>query len=256
MGIPQGNSGDNINQQTQNITTDSNDVQVANNKAGEIVTSDKPHTFLTYNFATSHYNTFKDKMAAKTMQHPIYEIILSDVGALQADINGQEAFDKTELSGNQYTDEKPLVQPTATLTDNWFTQDINPLVYVDYPPAANITLSRDTAELGLPPAKALDVMTWYEQMTESNPGSSILSTRLPHRYYLGYYYKTDFSELQYKVVNQYVNNPNDVPANLYRFITSSFPLMKGGKYKVQYRYVLPGNIQGSVHEFEFENPVQ
>ncbi len=256
LGIPQGNSGDNINQQTQNINTDSNDVQVTNNKAGEVVTSDKPHSFLTYNFATSRYNTFKDKMAAKTMQHPIYEIILSDVGALQADINGQEAFDKTELSGSQYTDEKPLVQPIAILTDNWFMQDINPLIYFDYPPAANIIISRDTAELGLPPAKALDVMTWYEQMTESNPGSGILGTRLPHRYYLGYHYKMDFSELQYKVVNQYVNNPNGVPANLYRFITSSFPLMKSGKYKVQYRYILPGNIQGGVYEFEFENPVQ
>ncbi len=256
VGIPQANSGENISRQTENVTTDDNDVQVANNKAGGPVTSAKPHTFLTYSFATSRYATFKDKMAAKTMQHPIYEIVLSDVGALQADINGQEAFDKTELSGSMYTGDKPLVQPIATLTDNWFTQDINPLIYADYPPAANMTVNRDTSELGLPPARALDVMTWYEQMTENNPVGNILSTRLPHRYYLGYYFKKDFNDIQYKVANQYIANPGSVPVSLHRFLTNSFPAMRSGKYKVQYRYILPGNRQGSVYNFEFENPVQ
>lgn len=256
VGVPQANNSENISQQTESITTEDNDVQVTSNKAGGLVTSAKPHTFLTYSFGTSRYNTFKDKMVGKTMQHSIYEIILSDVGALQADINGQEAFDKTELTGSEYTDEKPLVQPIATLTDNWFSQDINPLIYADYPPAANITINRDTAELGLPPARGLDVMSWYEQMTESNPGSSILSTRMPHRYFIGYYYKKDFSDLQYKVVNQYITNPGSIPPNLYRFLTNNFPVMRSGKYKVQYRYILPGNKQGSTYDFEFENPVQ
>jgi len=241
---------------SQNITVDDNDIQVANNKAAGIVISNKPHVFLTYNFGTSMYNSFKEKMFSKTVKHSLYEIILSDVGALQADVNSSEIFDQAELSGSDYTGNVPLVQPIATLNDDWFKQDINPLVYADYPSLPNFTISRDTTLLGLPPARAIDIMSWYQQLSLSSPDNSILKTRMPYRYYLGYYYKADFSDLQYKVVNQYIQQPSSVPVSVQRFITRTFPIMRTGKYKVMYRYILPGNMQTSEQEFEFENTVQ
>ncbi|RBL89428.1 hypothetical protein [Chitinophaga flava] len=255
-GVPPAKGTDNIVRQTANTDTDNNDIQVTNNKAQGIVLQNKPHTYLTYQFSTSRYNNFEEKMSAKSITHPVYEIIFSDVGALQADIRGDEAFDKTELSGSDGTDNVPLIQPEAILSDVWFTKHIQPLIYADYPPAPGLTLSRDTAVLGFPPVRGLDVMTWYSEMAAAEPGNSLLVSRLPYRYYLGYYYRQDFSDLQYKVVNQYIDHPSLITPVLQRFMESAFPIMKGGKYKVQYRYVLPGNIPNSAYEFEFINPVK
>ena len=255
-GVTQKKVAKEIVEQSKTISEENNDIQIADNKAAGTVTSDKPHLFLTYNFGTSVHNSFKEKMLSKTVQQSLYEIILSDVGALQADISSSEMFDQTELSGSSYTGNSPLVQPIATLNDDWFKQDINPLVYADYPSSPKFILTRDTALLGIPPARAIDVMTWYSQMLVSAPNNSLLKTKLPYRYYLGYYYKTDFSDLQYKIVNQYVQQPYSVPQSVQRFITRTFPVMRAGKYKVLYRYILPGNMQTSEQEFEFENPVQ
>lgn len=257
VGLPENTSGDGVTQQTKNIKTDGNDIQVADNKASGVVDSAKPRTFLTYNFSTSRYGTFIEKMQAKSMQRPLYEIILSDVGALQANVNGEEGFDTVELSGSEYTNTVPLIQPIANLNDPWYLQDIYPLLYARYPPMNGVHVTRDTTEMGLPPAKAVEVITGYLHLAENTPADRMLITRLPHRYYLAYYYKSDFMDLQYQIVNRFVNNRNEVPASLqHKFVSGTFPVMRSGKYPVKYQYVLPGNIPRDSHPFEFENPLR
>ncbi len=255
-GIVKKTTATSIIQQSKIITSDSNDIQITDNKSGGILTSDKPHIYLTYNFSTSRYNTFKEKIVAATMLRPLYEIILSDVGALQSEVNVGEAFDNIELLGNKYTGNEPLVQPVASLTDDWFIEDINPLIYGDYLAASNFIVDRDTSLMGIPPVKALNVMTWYSEMFTATPDNKFLKTRFPYRYYLGYYYKSDFNDLQYKVVNQYVKKPSSVSLHLQKFITRTFPVMRSGKYKVKFKYVLPGKIYSSEQESLFENPIQ
>lgn len=257
VGLPQNKNSDGVTQQSQNIQTDGNNIQVADNKASGVVDSAKPRTFLTYNFSTSRYGTFIEKMQAKSMQRPLYEIILSDVGALQADINGEEGFDIVELSGSDYTNTIPLIQPIANLNDPWYLQDIYPLLYANYPPMNGVNVTRDITEMGLPPAKAVEVIMGYLHLAENTPADRMLITRLPHRYYLAYYYKSDFVDLQYQIVNRFVSNRNNVPNSLHnKFVSGTFPVMRGGKYPVTYQYVLPGNIPRNSHPFEFENPLR
>jgi len=186
----------------------------------------------------------------------LYQIILTDVGALQANVGGSEAFDDAELWGVDLSGAKPLIQPVALLTDSWYTQDIQPRIYQQYPPDAGITISRDTSIVGFPPVRGIEAMTWYKAMSDNEPYQYDLITRLPYRYYQDYYYYADFRELQNKVVNKYSYNFNAVPERLRQiFIKGTYPLMRSGSYPVLFRYILPGNIQSSTFNFEFKNPL-
>ena len=255
-GVPAANNTNNVKQETSTIATDGNEIKVTNQKAVGVVTSSEARTYLTYNFNTSKYYGFADKMAAKMPTNALYQIILTDVGALQSDVAGSEAFDDAELWGVDLTGTKPLIQPVALLTDNWYTQDIKPRIYQQYPLDAGITISRDTSVVGFPPVRGVEAMTWYKTMSDKEPYRSDLITRFPYRYYQDYYYYTDFRELQNKVVNKYSYNFNAVPERLRQiFLKGTYPLMRRGKYPVLFRYILPGNIQSSSYTFEFENPL-
>jgi len=255
-GVPATSNSNNIKQETSTIATDGNDIKVTNQKAVGTVTSSEARTYLTYNFNTSQYYGFRDKMAAKVPTYPLYQIILTDVGALQADVAGSEAFDDAELWGVDLSGTKPLIQPVALLNDNWYTQDIKPRIYQQYPLETGITISRDTSIVGFPPVRGVEAMTWYKAMSEKEPYRSDLITRFPYRYYQDYYYYTDFRELQNKVVNKYSYNFNAVPERLRQiFLKGTYPLMRSGKYPVLFKYILPGNIQSSSCVFEFENPL-
>jgi len=242
-----------VNTQTQNIDAGSdaggNDIQVADNKASGTLTADKPHTYLTYNFESSRYNTFAEKMADKKMRKPMYEIIYSDVGALHAEINASgEPFDVAELTGTDQTERKALVQPVATLTDDYYTKTIGPLLYNQYP-MQGFTISRDTSEMGIPPARAVEITSWYLSNAEAKSNNPLQTSRLPYRYNLPYYYKQDFISLQYQIVNFH---RGAIPPNLIPFIEKGFPAMKQGNYSVQLKYVLPGGKQTSVVGFDYK----
>jgi hypothetical protein len=96
----------------------------------------------------------------------------------------------------------------------------------------------------------LDVPTWYISDAEANVKSPDLLKHLPFDYNLGYYYKMDFSELQYKIVNSYINGSSNL--QIKRFIEGTFPFMRQGKYPVQIKYVLPDGTVSSVYNMEFE----
>jgi hypothetical protein len=236
---------------SQQLSTDAdgNNIQVADNKASGTLIADKPHTYLTYQFESSRYNTFVEKMADKKMRKPMYEIIYSDVGALHAEINTSgEPFDVAELTGTDKTENKALVQPVAILSDDYYTNSIGPLLYNQYPKLGFVT-SRDTAEMGLPPVRAVEVTDYYLSNAQAKNNNPLQTSRMPYRYNLPYYYKQDFISLQYQIVNFY---KGAVPQNLKPFIEKAFPAMKQGNYGVQLKYVVPGGRQTSVVGFEYK----
>jgi hypothetical protein len=236
--------------ETTKIQDADNDIEVASNKAASAVSvQDKPHDYLSYSFASSRYGSFSEKMKSHRIQQQEYQIITSDVGYLHIFTGGAEAFDIAEIAGVEKTAYRPLIQGMAVLTDAWYNNDIQPLVYAGYP-VAGIRLDRDTAVLGLPPVRGLDVPTWYISDAEINTGAPNLLKHLPFDYNLGYYYKRDFSQLQYKIVNTYKNGSSN--PQIKRFIEGTFPFMRPGKYPVQIKYVLPGGVVSSVYNMEFE----
>ena len=100
-------------------------------------------------------------------------------------------------------------------------------------------------------------MPWYISYLESNPEYSLLDRRIPYRYNLPYYYKQDFIDIQYKVVNAYLHEPEKYQTQIDRYnyiINGIMPPIRTGDYKVRFQYMLPGNIQGTSQIFKYNNP--
>lgn len=212
---------------------------------------------LTYKFRTSSHNTFKEKIESKNLVYPLREAIYSDVHKLKAEVTNTEPFDLIELAGNEYSNRKPLIQVEAILDDQYYQKEIYPLIYKDYPLQSRFTVDRDISELGLPPKKGMDQLTWYQTYLEHNPNSKYLRERLPHSYNLPIHYKSDFIDIQYKVVNAYLGNPENYSSEITRYshiINGVFPYIKPGTYNSTYRYALPGGVFGTQSNFMYINP--
>ncbi|MBF4463905.1 hypothetical protein [Flavobacterium sp. LC2016-12] len=236
---------------TQNLDQDVS-VDTKSNQLNETITAGDDIELLQYNFNTSQYNTFQEKMTAKKAKNTYIEIIYSDVHALHAENASTEPFDEIEIVGNAKTQNIPLVKVEALLDDDYYKNNIYPLLYKVYPIEAGITLSRDTTILGLPPTKGIELLTWYQSYLTNDPGNPYLKERLPYRYNQPYYYKTDFLALQYKLVNKYLNSENQAMIDKYNYIINgSFPMIKDGKYNIKLNYTLPGGQAGTSSIFTF-----
>ncbi len=212
---------------------------------------------LSYDFSTSYYNTFQAKIEAKHLTGALVEIIYPDVHSLSAKVSNSEAFENLELNGDRYSDNKSLIQVQAILDDAYYRDEVQPLVYQGYPLENRFTVDRNTSILGLPPVKAIEKLTWYQTYLESDPTNILLRTRLPFRYYLVFYYKQDFIDIQYKIVNAYLQDPDLYPNQLATYdyiINGTFPYLKPGNYKSNLSYILPGGQNGSSKIFTFNRP--
>ncbi len=237
---------------------DGNTVEVRNKEVQNVVNNETVTEILTYDFSVSEYNTFaekiKDKKAVKHYLDPIY----SDVHAIQTDVRESEQFDIVELEGNKYSGNKPLIIVEAVLDDNYYKDRVYQLIYENYPIESEFTFNRDVKVLGIPPKKGVDILTWYVPYLRNNPTFSLLSKRIPFRYNLPYHYKRDFMDIQYKVVNKYLNNPTEYASEIQKYnylINGVFPAIWSGKYKAKMQYVMPGEkMFGTNAEFKYKNP--
>jgi hypothetical protein len=233
--------------------SDSLSVDVKNNKleatlaAGDI-------KLLEYNFNTSQYNTFANKMVAKVSTGSITEIIAADIHALQSVNRVTEEFDGVEVLGARTTENIPLIASEATLEDNYYKNNIFPMIYKGYPLEPEFIFNRDTTLLGVAPAKAIDVLSWYAIDFISYQTDPDLKTYLPYRYNLPIYYKSDFLSLRDQVINKYVNTGNSSMAQKYNYIISGqFIPIQMGVYKVKFTYRLPGGQVGTNFNFSYNN---
>ncbi|OXG06551.1 hypothetical protein BC749_102463 [Flavobacterium araucananum] len=227
-------------------------LEVKSNKLSETVTGGQGIELLQYNFNTSQYNSFQEKMIAKKARRIHTEIIDADLHALNAENVSTEPFDEIEIIGNAKTMNIPLVNVEAILDDNYFKNDIYPLIYKGYPLEADLTLNRDTRILGNPPNKGVELVASYQSDLTNNPKSAYLRERLPYRYNQPFYYKQDFIKIQYKVVNKYLNSQNQSMIDKYRYIINGvFPMIKDGAYNIKINYTLPGGQAGTSSIFTF-----
>jgi hypothetical protein len=251
------NNSSDDNYTSQNIGQEGNTLEVRNKQAQTVLKEQEEVELLDYNFTTSAYDTFaqkiQDKKATKYYSDPIY----SDVHALETAVQASERFSLLELNGGKYTVSKPLVTTEAILDDAYFRQAIYPLIYQGYPLQPKFTVNRDITKLGLPPKKGLSILTWYSSYLENDTSHSLLDTRIPYRYYLPFHYKQDFVDIQYKIVNAYLKKPLEYQRQIQQYnhiINGVFPSIYPGNYKVKMQYVLPGGIQGSSAIFTYNNP--
>ncbi|AXT57092.1 hypothetical protein D1815_15555 [Aquimarina sp. AD1] len=245
---------------TENYTTTGdgeNTLEVRNVSIEGLATNPDTIEMLSYEFTTSAHDTFREKVENKNLTSSLREIIYADVHKLKAVVADGEAFDLTELVGSTYSENKPLIQVEAKLDDSYYQNEIYPLIYKNYPIKPQFTVDRDINQLGLPPKKGMDQLTWYQTYLENEVNSGYLRERLPHTYNLPIYYKADFIDIQYKVVNAYLGNPSSYQNEIEQYhyiINGIFPYIKPGNYNSTYRYVLPGGINGTSANFTYVNP--
>ncbi len=232
------------------------DLSVKKLQAHDVKRTDIGKVVLTYSFQSSQYNTFQEKMRSIKTDNTIWRKVSSDVISLQQRVSQAEPFDLHDLVGSKYTDGKPLVQPAAILHDDYFTRDIHPINYKNYPLADNIGFTnRDTSMLGFVPSKAMHVMNTYLSLIEQdNVHDALVKFNLPHIYDLPRVYKADFSDLQNQVVNRFLGKVEQ--SNYLWLMNGYYPFMRHGHYKVNYQYVLPNGAKGTSYVMSYFNPIK
>ncbi|UNY99051.1 hypothetical protein MQE36_01575 [Zhouia spongiae] len=242
----------NDNYRTTSIDDD-NSVEVRQNTADAVVKEGEIER-LAYDFATSKYNTFKQKVRNINTTDTNWGKIYSDVIFLANQAQSEEAFDLAELTGNEYTENKSLVEVTATLTDDYYKKDMSPPLYGQYPLGNNYKIiTREEAQYGIPPKKAVPIVAHYLTSVQYNVNQNWLLRNFPYYYNLPLIYKQDWTDLRSQILNDWIDGNVSPSGTALQFLDADYLFMRYGNYTVNMQYILPGGIKGTSHEYEFKN---
>lgn len=259
ISIPPGqeNAENNVTYTNVNTGEEGNTVEVKNKEVQNVVNNDSETEIFKYNFTTSKYNTLADKIRDKDIVQHYLVPHFSDTHYIETDYKDSERFSGEEIEGAKYSGNNPLIVVEAVLDDSYYEDKIHKLVYENYPREPEFTVDRNINEFGLPPKKAVEALSWYASNLIEKPNYSLLSKRIPYRYNLVWYYKHDFVQIRYKIINKYLNQPTKYSSQIRKYnhiINGVFPAIKSGNYKVKMQYVMPGNVLGSSRIFKYKNP--
>ena len=226
-------------------------LQIGGDKARVQLNMELEQSILSYNFSTSRFATFAEKIKSLKQK----EELALDAGeaiTLGLDVQGKEAFDEAEVIGIASTQQRPLLSLQSELQEDYFTGTVLPLVYSGYPYGAIRLTNRDEDAIGVPPYRAFSPSQTY--LSKLGDGSlRVASFRFPFTYDVGLVAYRDYRDLQGSIVN----NMGQVSPDVYRrFIFSSLPILKYGKYKVWISYILPDGSVSSRVEYFFYNPLK
>ncbi|WBU89250.1 hypothetical protein [Cellulophaga omnivescoria] len=250
---PKNASSESASTRTENNTDfgDDNTVTVTDNNA-QSVSKDGSIERIGYNFTSSAYNTFAKKIKAIKVNNYGWGKITNDVVYLYNSIDNHEAFETAELVGTAYTDNKPMIVAESDLTDNYFKQDINPILYQKYSSGA-YKIERPEDPYGLPPKRALPLFTNYVTNIAYGINKGWTRTHFPFKYNLPEIYKLDYTNTKTNVLNDYVDgiitltNPNSA------ILDTEYIFIPKGTYTIKVQYVLPGNKLGTSETVNFKN---
>lgn len=221
---------------------------IGGNKASAMISSDLEQSILTYPFATSLYETFRDKMRGVKVR----DDVAIDAGialTLGAEVQSKESFDEAEVIGVEKTQYIPLLSFHSDLNEEYFTNTVIPLVYEGYPYGNIHLVRREELPIGIPPYKAFSPSQNYLSLMQS--GSINLSLfRFPFIFDASLVSFNDYRDLQ----NSIINNRESITPQVYtRFVIGSLPILKKGRYKSIVSYILPDGTTTSNYEFIYTN---
>jgi len=236
-----------------NYNSEGTAINVRKNKAQAVVREDSDIERLTYNFSSSTYNTFRNKMQSMNIDKNFVGKVYVDAVYLSSTISvHEEGFDVLELEGTKYSGNTPLILANSTLEDAYFEEDIAPLLYNNYPIAGKYSFSRDTNVLGIAPSKAISVRTNYLASLKNNTDTEWRLRSFPYKYMLPKAYRDDYEDIMVRISNDYHNGVLSEGDSALQFLDNRFGFMREGTYKTRLSYVLPGGIRKSYAMFEFE----
>jgi hypothetical protein len=265
VNVPKSNAGTvdrNVSEVNNQVQTGGQtlDTEVKSKKAIGTIKDLEEKSVFTAHIRSSAFNTLSDKINALSFQ-PILNGLRVPwrVYFLKSDFSTMEGFDKVELLGTAFTQNKPLIRVEALLGDNdYYNKKIFPLVYEGYPIDNRITIAnRHVKILGLPPVGGVNILQPVDglELSQSSPVPPSLATQSFFAYDLPYYYYYDFLEIQSKVVNHYLAQGIVTPRTEL-VIWSGFPVMLKGNYKVRVNLMMPGKVQPvNSKEIVFFNPI-
>jgi hypothetical protein len=244
-------------------TDNANDyVSLRDAKAGDVIQGDAGKSRLSYAFATSAYSTFSEKVSNINKTDPYVwrygeNDDEKDMGTnyyLQYNINGGEPLDLVEMVGSTYSANRPMVDVYATLVDSFYLYRIKPLLYAQYPLNGITFTHRTPTVLGVPPARAVPILSRYLTEVEYGIFNNFVRQMFPYRYDLERAYYLDFINLREQVVNKFLNT--DKYQNFSYLMEASFPQIAQGHYVIELRYILPDGTKGSACKFTYYNPLR
>jgi hypothetical protein len=199
---------------------------------------------------TSKYNSLKEKLFSDdyNLSSGSRERLRDGVHQLSIDITrGEERFDKFEIEGGTNFD--PLIYIEADFENTvWYENHLGPLLYDDYPyfPTGDVTNS-EALTYGVPPITAFYISqldTDIRINQEREFGQTIYNGA---EYFAFKYFSSDYVEKQYAELrnkaSSYYRDRNRTE-RIERLLNSRFPLIRKGLYPAQFRYILPGGIEG------------
>ncbi|MEP2278701.1 MAG: hypothetical protein ABJI11_04675, partial [Maribacter sp.] len=264
----------NPNSDSQEIQNTSATAVISNKKAANVTVSNgSPKSIFDYDFKTSKYATFGDKVNALHVTNNLTNIlfipgneqinVIPDVHSLSLQVGSYEYLDKTEIIGNQHTGNQPLIYAEAILEDSYYKDQIGPLLYNEdvYPldeVNGEIVVNRDPDILGVPPKRSFYIGNEYLAHIDNNPNSHWVKNRIPFVYNLPFQYKTDFIYLRQQIANRYSRTDGDTTLydSFKYLIESSFPPLPLGRnkgYPAQLIYRTPGNLYQRGYEIKYNN---
>ncbi|MDR1202100.1 MAG: hypothetical protein LBL58_10820 [Tannerellaceae bacterium] len=222
-------------------------------KAAQKIIQEGSLNVLEYDFRSSRYNTFAEKLSSIPLDYSVRRVN-SDVVTLTLKAQNYELFDVVELEGSSFSKGKALVEVEALFDDPYYKDDIAPLIYNDYPVRGLTITGRDVTRYGVPPRRAFTLYDGYLAFLKGNKYDGTLSNVFPYIYAAPYFYYQDYFELRNKAANYYINNKVNDPL-LRRLIDSQFLFIRQGYYKSRFRYVLPDGKNGTSKDINYYNEI-
>lgn len=251
------NAKDEKKEVTENVKRtqeEGNDYEVLQKQA-QSLSKDGEIERLAYDFSTSKYKTFNEKIKAIKVSYYNFIIHYSDVISLANNLQKSEPFEVVDLVGNEYSKKKPLIAVEATLQDAYFKQYINPTLYSQLPIAGKYQLRRDTKEWGQIPSKAISIDNHYLTSVQNEIFSQGVDNYFPYQYNLALAYKMDFVDIINQISNDVSKGMVSFSSPAHQFLKNTFTPMRKGDYYIKLTYTLPGDKKSSEALQMFKNPI-
>jgi len=225
----------------QDVTIETREVE------GEIKNLKEKIIFTSY-FRTSYYSTLKQKLDDMFISTGFRRNIHSDVHELGVTLFGKELFEKYETYWT--TEITPLVQFEAVLTDNYYKNVINGLIYNPYQSQSTLKINwrEPDFDIGIPPVRALYIrqIPFNKTLTDDEiSGGYPLGTATEGAfvYNLIWFYANDFLDLQQQAASQWYKG--DKKTWYETLMQTIFPIVSSGTYPFDIKYVVPGRNEVS-----------
>ena len=227
------------------VQTDSAELNLNTHNAQGELENLKEQLVYASHFRTSYYNTFENKLNDISFTSGYIYELEPGIDELGMTVQSDEMFGRLETLWDE--EHTPLVQMEANLTDHYYENSIEPLIYNDYGDFEGMTIDYRDKKLGIPPKKALYIrQVPYELSIEPDNVQNDVIPASPDVgsfvYDLIYYYANDYIDLRDDAAYLYNHGNND--DYITNMMNSSFPMINLD-YPVFFKvkYVLPGTGQ-------------